>query len=53
METIREFQRILEKFGITTTVRDSMGRSVKSACGQLWFEKVKDKKKEEEDDEDD
>jgi len=35
MKTIREFQEILEKFGITTTVRDSMGRSVKSACGQL------------------
>jgi len=52
MEKIRKFQRILEKFGITTTVRDSMGRSVKSACGQLGFEKV-NKKKEEEDDEDD
>jgi 23S rRNA (adenine2503-C2)-methyltransferase len=43
MKTIRDFQTILEKFGITTTVRDSMGRSVKSACGQLWFEKVKGK----------
>lgn len=50
METIRKFQWILEKFGITTTVRDSMWRSVKSACGQLWFEKVKDKEKENQDD---
>ncbi len=50
METIRTFQTILEKYGITTTVRDSMGRSVKSACGQLWFEKVKGKKEEEDDD---
>lgn len=52
MEKIREFQRILEKFGITTTVRDSMGRSVKSACGQLGFEKV-NKKNEDNEDEDD
>jgi 23S rRNA (adenine2503-C2)-methyltransferase len=40
IEKVREFQKILESFGITTTVRDSMGRSVKSACGQLGFEKV-------------
>lgn len=45
METIRQFQRVLEKFGITTTVRDSMWRSVKSACGQLGFEKVKEENK--------
>lgn len=50
MTTIREFQSILEKFGITTTVRDSMGRSVKSACGQLGFEKVKGKRSEEKED---
>lgn len=54
MDTIRQFQWILEKFGITTTVRDSMGRSVKSACWQLGFEKVKGKKDDEdEEDEDD
>ncbi len=53
MEKIREFQRILEKFGITTTVRDSMGRSVKSACGQLGFEKVNKKKDYEDSDEND
>ena len=57
MTTIREFQRILEKGGVTTTVRDSMGRSVKSACGQLGFEKIKkkteDAKMEEEYDDDD
>lgn len=40
MKTIRNFQEILEKFWITTTVRDSMGRSVKSACWQLGFEKI-------------
>ena len=43
MMTIRAFQVILEKAGITVTVRDSMGRSVKSACGQLGFEKIKKK----------
>lgn len=54
MDTIRQFQSILEKFGITTTVRDSMGRSVKSACGQLGFEKVNKEKdyKDSEDEED-
>lgn len=45
MATIREFQRTLEYGGVTVTVRDSMGRSVKSACGQLGFEKVKEKEK--------
>lgn len=50
MDTIRQFQSILEKFGITTTVRDSMGRSVKSACWQLGFEKVHRKKVEEDED---
>lgn len=50
VKTIREFQVILEKFWITTTVRDSMGRSLKSACWQLWFEKVREK--EENDNED-
>jgi len=53
MTTIREFQRILEKGGVTTTVRDSMGRSVKSACGQLGFEKIKQKAEDAADDEDD
>jgi len=58
METIRAFQKILEKGGVTTTVRDSMGRSVKSACGQLGFEKIKKKTEDakiddEEDDEED
>jgi adenine C2-methylase RlmN of 23S rRNA A2503 and tRNA A37 len=32
----------LEEWGLTVTVRDSMGRDVKSACGQLWYEKIHD-----------
>lgn len=37
---IMEFKRILEAGGITVTVRDTLGRGVKGACGQLWYEKV-------------
>ncbi len=37
---IMEFKRILEAWGITVTVRDTLGRGVKGACGQLWYEKV-------------
>jgi len=33
--TIRAFKDILEKKGITVTIRDSLGRDLKSACGQL------------------
>lgn len=34
------FKKILENDGITVTVRDSLGRDVKGACGQLGYEKV-------------
>ncbi len=37
---IMEFKRILEAGGITVTVRDTLGRGVKWACGQLGYEKV-------------
>lgn len=39
---IQKFKQILEEGGITVTVRDSMGREAKWACGQLGYEKVKD-----------
>jgi len=38
--TIRKFKEILENKGITVTIRDSLGRDLKSACGQLWYEKI-------------
>jgi len=34
------FKKILEEGGLTVTVRDSMGRKMKWACGQLWYEKL-------------
>ncbi|MCF7834871.1 23S rRNA (adenine(2503)-C(2))-methyltransferase RlmN [Candidatus Gracilibacteria bacterium] len=37
---IRKFKEILEKEGVTVTIRDSMGREAKGACGQLGWEKV-------------
>ncbi len=37
---IMEFKKILENGGITVTVRDTLGRGVKGACGQLGYEKV-------------
>jgi 23S rRNA (adenine2503-C2)-methyltransferase len=37
---IMEFKRILEDGGITVTVRDTLGRGIKGACGQLGYEKV-------------
>lgn len=37
---IMAFKRILEDGGITVTVRDTMWRGVKGACGQLGYEKV-------------
>lgn len=36
---IETFKDILEKGGITVTVRDNMGRKMKGACGQLGYEK--------------
>lgn len=38
---LKKFKWILEKKGITVTLRDSMGREAKSACGQLGYETVK------------
>ena len=40
-KTIMKFKDILEAGGITVTVRDSMWREAKWACGQLGYEKVK------------
>lgn len=40
--TMQNFKKILEEGGITVTIRDSLGRSMKGACGQLGFEKVTD-----------
>lgn len=39
-KTIQTFKKILEEGGLTVTVRDSMGRQMKWACGQLWYEKL-------------
>ncbi len=39
-KSIQKFKEILENWGITVTVRDSMGREAKGACGQLGYEKV-------------
>ena len=40
-KNIQNFKRILEKGWITVTVRESMWREAKWACGQLGYEKVK------------
>lgn len=42
--TITYFKKVLEEWWLTVTVRDSMWRDVKSACGQLWYEKIHDQK---------
>lgn len=42
---IQHFKKILEDWGITVTVRDSMWREAKGACGQLGYEKVKENQK--------
>lgn len=39
--TILVFKRIVEGYGVTCTVRDTLWRDVKGACGQLGYEKVK------------
>lgn len=39
-KAIQVFKRILEEGGLTVTVRDSMGRKMKGACGQLGYEKL-------------
>ena len=40
-ENILKFKKILENKGITVTIRYTMGRELKWACGQLGYEKVK------------
>jgi len=42
-KSIQNFKRILEKGWITVTVRESMWREAKWACGQLGYERVKGK----------
>ena len=42
-EDILAFKKILEEGGLTVTIRDSLGREVKWACGQLGYEKVQSK----------
>ena len=37
---MRGFKKILEDAGITVTLRASMGRDAKGACGQLGYEKI-------------
>jgi len=41
LKNIQIFKKILEDNWITVTIRDSMWRSIKSACGQLGYEKLK------------
>ncbi len=38
--SMQEFKKILEKWGLTVTIRDSMGREMKGACGQLGYENI-------------
>ncbi len=40
---IYRFKKILEDWGVTVTVRETMGREAKGACGQLGYEKVNKK----------
>jgi 23S rRNA (adenine2503-C2)-methyltransferase len=42
-ERIRGFARLLEDAGVTTTIRDTRGRGIEAACGQLHteFERLK------------
>ena len=40
MVRIRAFQAIIMTYDIPCTVRDTMGREVGSACGQLGYEKI-------------
>lgn len=40
LNQIRKFKDILENGWLTVTIRDSMGREVKSACGQLWYDSI-------------
>ena len=37
---IMKFKHVVEHYGVTVTVRDTLGRNVKGACGQLGYEKI-------------
>lgn len=39
-KVILDFKRTVEKYDVTVTVRDTLGREVQWACGQLGYEKV-------------
>lgn len=38
---ILQFKKITESYGVTVTVRDTLGRDTKGACGQLGYEVIK------------
>jgi len=39
-DQIIKFKKTVESHGVTVTVRDTLGRDVKWACGQLWYEVI-------------
>ena len=39
-DKILSFKKVLEEWGLTVTVRDSLWREIKWACGQLWYELI-------------
>ncbi|MBP7848307.1 hypothetical protein KA013_03775 [Patescibacteria group bacterium] len=45
-EDIISFQKVVKTYGVTVTVRDTLGRDVKGACGQLGYEKIQEKQQE-------
>jgi 23S rRNA (adenine2503-C2)-methyltransferase len=44
-ERIRKFQQIVMSYDVPVTVRQNMWRKVKSACGQLGWEKIQEEVK--------
>ena len=42
-DQILKFKSILEKWGLTVTIRDSLWRDIKGACWQLWYEILENK----------
>jgi len=45
-EDIIKFQHTVKSYGVTVTIRDTLGRDVKGACGQLGYEKIQEKQQE-------
>lgn len=39
-DQIIKFKKTVESHGVTVTVRDTLWRDVKGACGQLWYEVI-------------